>query len=833
MAVTEEQFERYIDMMRKAVQDGSLGGARTKDDARSIVNERALKRSKAEEMRMEKARQKVMEESHKVFTTFNKTLDKFSDNLGIRSQIIQDALDHTIENLSSDEFEKIPEVLQKKLSQSRMFSGANIQNMEQSFAFFEDLADKKELIEGQHLREYLKEGMNSSAQTLELMERVAKRHGMTLDETARSIHQFRREVAEGVEIQQQLNHELRGGNWGEFRHRLANIADGFDKIKTQVKAIAEGLAQGAAPAMKFGTDYASSFTSFMNAMKPEEMAANIGAYRQSIQAAGMSIGEFRDLTEEGSSALTTHTGSLANSVKLQASAFDAAKLIGMDSADNMKMFMDQQIDTFKKLNTVFSVTSDEFIKMNKQISDSAEINAHMYRLNQKQRMQAHMDIQQTVVRLRTMGLMQEESMKVVEAMSAIAAKSPKERLKQAARLQAVGGALGFGAEAGEAASIMRRGFNQEGDRERFAMLQQGMQKQLGSFMGQGLPQEMMASQMLAATKLEDVLGPKSAFSSLNTKQFKATENIEQLNETRNQMLGSMLSWFQRIDSFFNGPLYKVFSNIVKILAGIAAGLGVGALAKNLMGGITSAVTGGGGMALLGKILKTALKFIVGGGIIATIVAATAGAAFAYNEANTPPEEKTWWESMTGLSEDEEQRKKQIAEIVKLREQKAHIARASIEGAIGHLVPELSKKSRIFQEPHHIGDRGKEIKTAEGSMYLRKYEGMSLPEQTRIDLAQNMKAIEAAQDKMRMERNIAEEKGNTEEAKRHDENIKLLQEKFDELKAALHGLNNPTERMVKAVQDQTEKQGEQHEETMNASKKSVKLMWTRVSAGAGG
>lgn len=826
----ETEIRDLTDTLKSMIGSGSLGAGQTASATEKIIDSRKEARSKAQQMKMDAAMHAIQKESVTVLGSFNKALGKYTKDMKMRSEILQQSFEEAAKSLSPQNLELVPKALENELKKSPMFSKANITNLEQAFEFFDNMADKRAMFESGAIQQYLSDQTKVTAEQMEILEKVAKAEGKTVKEVALQKRHYIKEVKEASIAQQNLTQAMRETKTETLAEKFKSLNEPFTKLKTVVEAAGRAVLQVATPAMKFGTEIDDSLTSFMAGMSPTEMAQNVATFRQSIQAAGMSTQEFRDITEQGSLALTGYTGDIKDAVKVQASTFEAAKRMGLSERGEMRAFMDEQVSTFQKFNRVFSMTSEQFIEMNKSIKNSTAINEHMYRLNQKQRAQAFQDIQQTMLRLRTMGLMQEQAMKVVEAMSAIAGKSPKERLKEAAKLQAVGGALGFGAEAGQAAEIMRRGFRQEGDRERFAELQQTMQKGMGEFMGQGLPQEMMAMQMLQTTGMEDLLGPKSAFNALNTEQNMATQGVEKLMDKRVEQGAQVIGWLQRIQSALGGPIMKALGAIGPILGGLVASLAGGGMLKKLAGSLL----GGGGSAAASKVgkgllvntLKLGARMIPGLGLVTLL------GGFAWDYFKKKEKEKEKELGKTGMSKElDAARESYIKEAAETASVELGKSKGLLEGYVKGLNLDPKSFTMGGSDAGPLGDKNAIKKLAIAGETMTEKEFMAKPFEKRMELKLQhaIQEIEKAQE-------VAALKAHTlkgDEKKLAEENKKFMEQQLEALQTLLTKIDpeTPIETLNQLKKNNAD-QAAQHKEKMDQddkNAKNVKIQWARAPA----
>lgn len=602
----EQSVNELVNVLKNAVRDGSLGtGTARLNDTIVTLNKTEAERL-ALQQKITKAEKDMARDSQLMYRSFKGRLDKFAGNLELSSNLITNAFTNAAEALDYDNFELLPTAMQAEFAKA----GDVVKQL--GVQAGRSAADM--LTVNQHIDEMtaiLEEHKNAtewSAEATEKLSQIADHTGVSFAELADDASVLQRNLVEANEARAELTRKMRGGEFGDFADTVRGMSNKLAQFGVVVSGLTHAFGEAARPAFRFGTEIGDSLTAFMAGMNPEEMAQNMAEYRQTINASGMGMDGFRDVTEKGTLALSGWTGELRDAVRVQASAFGMAQRFGAANQSQIQSFMDTQVRTFKQFNSVFSMTAEEFVAMNKQLESSQSVNEQIYRLNRQQRVQHAQEIQQTVLRLRTMGLMQEQAMKVVDAMAAIGAKSPKERMKEAAKLQAVGGALGFGQAAEEMATIMRRGMRGEGDYERFAELQKEAQSAVGAKMGQGFASEMMTAQMLESTGLEQLLGPKSDFADLNTEQYKAIQNLEDHATQQNEYAAKAIGIIDMIQSLLAGPIVKALGVIAGAVAMAAGG--------SLLQSAAASLLGGGG---LKAIFGTILRFIGPAGIVASII----------------------------------------------------------------------------------------------------------------------------------------------------------------------------------------------------------------------
>lgn len=213
-------------------------------------------------------------------------------------------------------------------------------------------------------------------------------------------------------------------------------------------------------AAQYGTTFDGVITSIKNAtlagLNPEDLARLQHEQHQALNAGNISMENFQKRLVSGSWDLLEFTGSLAEGAKLTASFIGTFSSLSNNMAERDK-FLAEQAQIFKTMNRTFSVTAEEFTGLNSMLQQSHDVQVSMYKLNRDQRVANFKDLQMSYARLRSYGLLDEEAKKVVQSLAQISGKTAKDRFVQAARIQAIGGALGMGGEAAELAQLVRRG----------------------------------------------------------------------------------------------------------------------------------------------------------------------------------------------------------------------------------------------------------------------------------------------------------------------------------------------------------------------------------------
>ncbi len=378
---------------------------------------------------------------------------------------------------------------------------------------------------------------------------------------------------------------------------LEKVIGGFLGVVAAAGATAKPLIGVAQSAARTGTQMETLSAALMG-MQPEELNQLQADYRQIIQSSQMTLDEFNETVQRGASDMITYTGSLRDAIRVNAEAMNMAKVLGA----NQEKFMADQQRRFKELNRSLSMTAEQFIEMNQQLMNSQAVQSQLYRVNVRQRAAYMQDLQNTYEKLRLDGLTHESAQKMLETFEAIGAKSPRERLKEAAKLQAVMGAMGMGGVGARAGELLRGGLRGEDEKREFADIMKTANIAIGERMGQGFASEMMTMQMIQTAGLDQYLGPGSEFADFNIRQeaqideaYLEAQAQTKLGGERNDMLRMILHSNDVIMSTLQGPIVMTLGGIwgtLKAMQMFGAMPGKGAALKSGARGIKGAAMAG-------------------------------------------------------------------------------------------------------------------------------------------------------------------------------------------------------------------------------------------------
>ena len=367
--------------------------------------------------------------------------------------------------------------------------------------------------------------------------------------------------------------------------RLLDGTKRFGFLGYATARVTEEFYIAAKAAARYGTEL-NTRTAILMGLSPEELSELQAKHKQAIMATSQSYSKFNEAIKTNYIEMVAFTGGLKESVQLNASLVTLQRNLG-DTTGKMTGFLTSQQDRFKNWNRVFSITAEQFSEMNNQLLQSQTIRTQLFKLNMNQRRAYFEETQQTYERLRVNGLMHEQALRVIDAFASIGAESPRERMKKAARLQAVMGGLGMGTEGQEAAKLMRRGLRGEGDQERFAELMKQAQMKVSEQMAGSIGQEMTMYAQISRAGLEKFLGPDSPYANMELQRgqelekntFGIADLTDKMKELASKIGGLDSLWApfiaagDMITSLMSGPLFAALGAVAGGLFAFRKGIG--------------------------------------------------------------------------------------------------------------------------------------------------------------------------------------------------------------------------------------------------------------------
>jgi len=400
-----------------------------------------------------------------------------------------------------------------------------------------------------------------------------------------------------------------------------------------VKAAYQGFNDFKA-AMKYGTDVTEGVWSNMsNAMSlgidPARLSEIQASTRQAVSVMGGAAKWSKQVSAIQSS-MFGHIGDLDTTTQFMADGMMTLVRAGIQPTTDA--FMDASGNlgplgkTFKDIQKISGATFEETGRMMKDLTEDQTIRWKlMGAASQKQR---RIIIQETMERhknLLAMGMNTEQAKRAAAALDQMAGKGPKERLKAAAKMQMMMGAMGIGGGA-ETAALMRKRVRTGPEDKKLAETMAKVNARVSETQQESLSGDFFASAMLQKSGMEGLLGPGSPFEKNLTEV--ASSGAETALNTK-----TMAEEYPKTTALV-GSIQKWVTNLAvnPLLTGILAGVSfIGATVLQIRmamgaGGIMDMFgkkgKGPGGMArVAGGMLKSVAKIgsvlAVAGGVVET------------------------------------------------------------------------------------------------------------------------------------------------------------------------------------------------------------------------
>ncbi len=464
------------------------------------------------------------------------------------------------------------------------------------------------------LKELKKQGVPANHKKYQFLMKKIEELGFTTKDVNRNFTQLTKETYGLVNaFGDAASREIPGGIY-----QMKNAFSKFSKFMGGLSLIAKplidmvkGLLEVESAAAKYGTIISNQQLikdARLMGMTQQELIEVQAKHKQTIGSMNLSYDQYNNLISKNQSELLLYTGSLKEANQMNAELFTIQKRLGSSNQDSAK-FITQQTKSFKRFNSVFSMTSDEFVNMQKQLIDSSNVQGGMLMMDIKRRALHQQEMTNTIEKLKIDGLMQDQAMKVIDTFKQIGLMNPKDRWKKAAQLQAAGGALGVGREASELAMLQRRRFSQAGDMERAAELSKVMQGALTQAYEKGGPSADFFLHRLT-DGLGDVFGPSGigGMMELQKGQGLSNERVSELmtiaNKKNDTFYTDVITELRTLNNIVgaSGDITNVMGNVKSLFTGLLdggvlsaiVGSAIGVKAGRMLGGVGGKISQGVG-----------------------------------------------------------------------------------------------------------------------------------------------------------------------------------------------------------------------------------------------
>lgn len=362
--------------------------------------------------------------------------------------------------------------------------------------------------------------------------------------------------------------------------------------------------------------FSSLFGQQMDALKlgitGEDLQKVSSAHRQTINSMGGTEQAFKELNPAVKRFLIL-TGDNNKAVEMAAKAAQHFAMNGVQPSANA---VNRYTTDLVELHRRTGMGIEQAAELYSSISDDIE-SRDILRAARADEREAILASQRALVQQAiAAGMSADQAREAAKMLNKMVAAKPLDRLKQAAKIRAMGGAMGI-AGAEEAAQAVIAGKRATAAQQQaMSKFGQDMANAMDKSASQGLGTEIFASTLLEKMGLEEQYGKGSPFSTSMGESLKpvqsALNNLKDVsNDKMGQMVGELIKIKGMIGVFLSG---NMFGGVIAaaVAAGITSVFGRGLLDK--LGGLVgrgggSAGGGGGGgrAGKAGKLLKNAGK----------------------------------------------------------------------------------------------------------------------------------------------------------------------------------------------------------------------------------
>ena len=290
--------------------------------------------------------------------------------------------------------------------------------------------------EVQHLINALKRGNKALSAYEQYMLSAARKHRQALND---QIDQMK-----AAEKAQSQNTEAVADNTDAHRDQSQRIKDATTRTKDFVRGLAEGklYLDGLNKAVnELKTSYKlgfkwdpikDAFEGAMMGMDPQAMMEFQAQFRRTSGAMETGIDGFNKVVAQNQFEMMKYTGSLQAAAQAMGNMYELSHNMGLN-IDDVSGSANMLFNEFKRMQSVTSITVDQFVEMNQRMLANTDIQSKLLRLNQSQRAQYIQGLNQQQLYLQMMGLQKEVAEQLIAATENMSGKKGLDRLQDKAK----------------------------------------------------------------------------------------------------------------------------------------------------------------------------------------------------------------------------------------------------------------------------------------------------------------------------------------------------------------------------------------------------------------
>lgn len=541
MALSREQQD-MIASLADAIAQTSASTTQQTGGGASASTLYTLKRDKDQEKRRDKINNDILERAAKDFRTAaasfamlskkeNKNEDELSRQLKLSSTLVNEAMKsasslNALTNSLPKHFEKAFRGIEDL--QGRAFE---VKSLEDVSAIEEY---KREIMDATKALQDFGEGVTLSSEDANAAYDLLKQYGIDISDHMKHIgDNVEIYIADSEDLHAVQEELIKKTN--ELAEAQSKAAASFHTTDQLMQSMKNTLMGAVVPLKVFGNElreieragtYENGLflanTAATMGLSLEELNAGIVTNRQVQFAQGKTQTQFIADVEAAS-----HTLSNLSKMPIGAASkaiFQMQHNAGMFgvSQENLTNAIQKQSKIYHDNYRALGITTEQFNQMTNELVNDRDVQLSLAKMRETERQQYIEGIQLRQAEYLQMGFNIEQAKELTKTFAQLAGESPIERMKKAARTQAMMGALGMGNEGARMATLMRDLPLLQGDARAAAELEMS---QLAAGASNALQQRMGSSlsSNLAFGMMSDKLGFQQQFGQFNTEVRKGTK----------------------------------------------------------------------------------------------------------------------------------------------------------------------------------------------------------------------------------------------------------------------------------------------------------------------
>jgi predicted nuclease with TOPRIM domain len=394
---------------------------------------------------------------------------------------------------------------------------------------------------------------------------------------------------------------------------LKALSNELRQTTKQYGGFYEGLNQSTSSTGQFidivkqlGQTYYDSYVKY--GINPETLARLNREYRQMSLVIGDTnkVQHLLNTTnKEGLTFQQQYFRLTGNNEQAMSALYEQLNMLAVSGIKPTSAALQSMADTTTRVSKITGIMPDQFNELMNSIIGTTESIGLMRAMSEQQRV-AFLKTNQTILATNVaLGMTKEQAAQAAKTLNEMAGQKPLDRMRQAARMRAMGAAFGVeGADVAAQAVIAGSRATDE-QRQALAAFSRSMATTMDQMRGAGLGAEIVSTTMMEKMDLERYFGKESPFSTTLAIPVKqAAENLS----TANADLTKGMDAFVKVMNALQSPIGALTGAIVVLTGAVVAntmaqtGKAIGNIGKGVGSAVGNAAKGAVGLAARGTAL---------------------------------------------------------------------------------------------------------------------------------------------------------------------------------------------------------------------------------------